>query len=127
MENYYERGGAWVPYTSETLQVGMAVTWPFAVIRIDQNSVTVQINLRSNFAKIAFPVYIMGMFIGHHHEFKIPYENIVSIEQKKWIPFFADGVKITTKEYQVYYWSLKSSDRIVEEIEKRMLTKRNGY
>lgn len=105
MEIYTERGGIWLWQKIGTL----SVTWPFANIAIDQNNVTLNID-----------------FFALNREIKIPFENISTVERKKYVPFFADGVKIVTKNMDpkwVYFWSLYSSDRIIHELKDRMQNK----
>lgn len=120
MKNYCQRGGVSLPHLS--------VTWPFANIVIDQNGITISIDIGSGLAKLLFPVYVLGIFVGHYHEVRIPYENIASVKKKKFVPFLADGVRITTKnmnpEY-IYFWSVKSSDRILQELSLNLQVEEN--
>lgn len=106
----------------------LSVTWPFGMIEIDQTGIVVRIDVSSTLAKVLFPIYVIGKIAGLNRDVRIPLENIASVERKKFVPLIADGIKITTRDKNaewIYFWSLKSSDRIVREIQGRMGNQRH--
>ena len=102
MTEYSENGGVQLPYGTGML----AVTWPFGHITIKQDVVVLSIDTQ----------------IFFHKEVSIPFDKISYIEQKRYVPFFADGIKIVmhdmTPEW-AYFWSLRSSSNISRELQSR--------
>ena len=102
MTEYSENGGVQLPYGPGML----AVTWPFGNITIKQDSVVLAISTTRFFRR----------------EVSIPFDKISYVEQKRYVPFFADGIKIVmhdmTPEW-AYFWSLRSSSHIIRELQSR--------
>ena len=97
---YRERGGVLLPFGKGSL----SVTWPFCTLELDQASLKLQIG-------------------GKHKEFDIPITDIESVERKKYIPFIADGVKITTRSGSpewIIFWSLRSAEQIINILKERI-------
>lgn len=114
---YKERGGIWICFGWWYL----CATWPFGVVEFYEDRVILRVDCENLFSKIVFPFYIFGKIFKFNRQFEIYYNQIIIVKRKKYIPFFADGIKLITlrnTENWIIFWSLKSS-RLIELFKKQ--------
>ncbi len=89
MKAYKFKGGVWMGM--------MSYTWPFGRLEINEDNLVISIE--------GLPFYNKKI------EHCFTHENLEKIEIKKYIPFMAYGISITSNdkkiESPVYFWSLQ--------------------
>lgn len=106
---FKEHGGMWF-----STDYGIAkATWPFVKLLILEDSLV----LETRISKFLLPVYIFAsIFKLNNQKFVIPFNKVDRVKRITWIPFIADGIKIThhaDAPPYILYLSLNNTRRIV--------------